>query len=317
MRKTLNKLWKITLLCCFSACLCAQDSGYWCNRVNVHVEPSALPIRIHDLIFASNRSDPLQSESWAGMNVVNEEAKAVRHYLILVEFFDKEGKYLLTIPFFTEDDKTGETPFPITFKRWLYGHSNSAVSPLNPSSEEVLFGDSPTLAFACPAVARIALASLQYVDGSSFSYASPTLTLDPTIAWAPISGLSLSRWLPTFATIRLAVDANGNAKLVDIEPASLFPVLEKQIPSWKLSPPLVNGKASSAELTLFLYIEDVGSDRIFTPAPPEFSSRMSLLKEGGAQTLIAAHAYRATPAAKRWIVIAGGHWVENLDERRR
>jgi hypothetical protein len=184
-------------------------------------------------------------------------------------------------------------------------------------AEKVIFGDSPTVAFSCPASARVGLASFRYADGTSTSYDSHKLTLDPIIAWAPIADLSLSQWLPVFAIAKLAVDVKGDARLLEIEPASLFSLLEKQVPSWKLSPPLVDGTARPAELTLFLYVEDVGSDRTFTPAPENFSARMSALKERGPRAIIAAHAYRATPAAKRWVVIAGGRWVENLDDRQR
>ncbi len=314
MKKRLNKFWTLTLLCCSSAGLWAQNSGYWCDRVTVRVEPSELPIRIEHLSFASQ-----MIESFVGLSVINTDRRAIRDYLILIELFDKEGKYLLTIPFFTENTETGETPFPITFKRWLYGHSNSIVSPLEPSSEKVIFGDSPVVAFSCPVSARIALADFRYEDGTVVSYSPHKLTLDPIIAWAPLADLSLSEQLPTFAIARLAVDANGNASLADLDPksAELFGVLSNQIAGWITSPPLVNGERISTSLTSLMYIEDVGRNGTMTPVPPEFRQQMARLKEAGVPALIAIHAYRATPRAKRWIVIAGSQWVETLDQRQR
>jgi hypothetical protein len=314
MKTTLKRLWKIALLACYSACLWAQNSGYWCDRVSVRVEPSELPVRIEHLSFASQGI-----ESYAGLTVVNTEKKGVRDYLILIELFNKEGKYLLTMPFFTESAETGETPFPIAFNRWLYGHSHSIVSPLEPLAEEVIFGDSPVVTFSCPASARITLADFRYVDGTVASYAPHKLTLDPIIAWAPISTPSLSQWLPTFLRAKLAVDSNGNASLTDLDPKSpeLFGVLSKEVAGWIVSPPLVNGERSSADLTSLIYIEDVGRNGTMTPVPPEFPQQMSLLKNAGVPALIAIHAYRATPRAKRWIVVAGSHWVETLDERQR
>jgi len=315
MRKNFSALLTITLLCCAPACLCAQDSQQWCDKVNVRVEPSQLPVRIHELRFES-----LGVQSSAALRLDNQERKAIRDYLILIEFFDKETNYLLTIPFFTESAATGETPFPITFNRWLYRHSNSTVSPLEPSTEKVLFGDSPTVALACPAAARIVWAGFRYVDGTSVSYGSNKFTLDPIIAWAPISSPSLSQLLPIVVRAKLAVDGKGNATLIDLDSKSkdLFDILSQQIAGWMFSPPLANGETSSADVTLLLCIEDVGHDGpLSVGPPPEFPQQVSLLRISGVRALIAVHAFRATPRAKRWIVMAGWHWVEKLDERQR
>lgn len=304
----------LILVCFFGPAADAQIRDRWCMVDDIPLATPSAPVRFNQLDFESSAT-----YSEARVNVFNPDRRRIAHYLILIEMFDRDGKYLLTVPLFDIVRKTLESPFAVTFTRWLYGHQNSTET-LGPQSEATLDGTTPQVMFVCPTSARVSQVDLMYSTGDAFHYSSPDLNLDPIIAWAPLSDRKLSRWAPFFATGTIVIDSDGHGRLADFTHASteLLQLMQQQLDRWLFSKPLLNGKLAQAELTLMLCLEDVREGGGPQPLPDEYLDQMPLLKARGVfAPIVIVHAYRTHDQAKNWVVTAGYNYVDRMDKSQR
>src|SRR5262249_9406951 len=148
-------------------------SGYaqrfWCNQEDVRLQAADLPLTFSHLNFNSQ-----ENFSIASIEVKRTTAERIRNYLILVEFFDQNGKFLVAAPFYNVLQRSGEIPFTVTFKRWLYARNSAFNGGDRDSSDtKILVAHIPEVFFACPVSARIAMVQLSYQDERTFSFSAP------------------------------------------------------------------------------------------------------------------------------------------------
>ncbi len=250
----------MTLLLCTVSLLRAQDQQdeplYLCYGTLPVVAPADAPLDFQQVFFESGFAG-----SSGGVAFINKSAKGIRYYVIVMEFMDGEGKYLVSAPVFNVTDEDQSIPFDVPFKPWL--KRNWAGGPhMSPIPAKSASDKSFVIALSvltCPTSARVSMIQLRYDDETEFRYLSPTISISTT----PAQPMEISdtegslRWSPTVVTGLLQIDVKGRARILELDGADVFRKwLQKELNGWRFIPAWIEGKPAMTHLPFVFFFGD-------------------------------------------------------------
>lgn len=230
-----------------------EQASYLCHGSLPVQVPSEIPLEFPWLSF-----DSWIQGSDGGVTVWNKSHKRIQYYVAIMEFFDVDGKYVISVPIYNIDDKSHTIPLDLSFKPWLLANwPGSYMAPIDPRSESRKVFHTILSTLTCPTSARISMVQLRYDDDTEFKYISPTLNLPS----APTSRLDIGdikgaeRWVPVTVSGTLQVDSEGRVRILDLDfaAAGFKKWLEKEFSHWSFTPPWLNGRPTTNNLP-FLFI---------------------------------------------------------------
>jgi hypothetical protein len=240
----------ISLLLSTVPLLRAQDEGSWylCKKTLPVIAPTDAPLEFQQVTF-----DSTFAGSGGGVALVNKSDKAIRYYVIILEFLDADGKYLVSAPVYNVDDSNQSIPFELPFKPWLKRNwlSWTHMAPVPAKSDSSMYFQIALAMVTCPASARVSMIELRYDDNTDFKYISPTLNIPTTPAQAmeikDVDGAV--KWSPLAVTGMLQIDTHGHAKILELDAGDVFRKwLQMEFNHWRFVPAWVEGKAATTQL---------------------------------------------------------------------
>lgn len=240
----------ITLLLFTVPLLRAQDEESWylCNKTLPVIAPTDAPLEFQQVTF-----DSTFAGSGGGVALVSKSDKAIRYYVIILEFLDADGKYLVSAPVYNVDDTNQSIPFDLPFKPWLKRNwvSWTHMSPVPAKSHSSMYFQITLAMVTCPASSRVSMIQLRYDDNTEFKYISPTLNISTTPARAmeikDVDGAV--RWSPLAVTGMLQIDTDGHAKILELDAGDVFRRwLQKEFNDWRFIPAWVEARPTTTQL---------------------------------------------------------------------
>lgn len=231
----------------------AQVGQTLCDLPNppFSLAPAEVQLSIQDAGFATS------TDSAGGyFTVVNHTSKPITRILILAEFIDQKGQYLMTIPFLagtTEELGKNKLPFVMHTGRGM-------KTPLFPDQDIAIPGEIHETTGRCPASVQVSVVDISFSDGSKFHYAASLWQVEPSVT--EVQALKLDKFpepLPFQDTVDAKIDADGRVSKVsgaggNPQVAKWF---ETQLSLWTFSPKIKNGKKVPSELKLLFRIHNV------------------------------------------------------------
>src|SRR5262249_12347750 len=196
-----------------------------------------------------------------GVAFVNKSDKGIRYYVIVMEFLDADGKYLVSAPVYNVVDRDQSIPFDIPFKPWLKRNwaERSHMAPIPAKSMSSKSFKITLAMLTCPASVRVSMIQLRYDDDTEFKYVSPTLSISTTPAQAMEirNTEGVLKWSPSVVTGMMQIDTNGHARILELDGADVFREwLQKEFAAWQFIPASVSGRPAATQLPFVFFLGD-------------------------------------------------------------
>jgi hypothetical protein len=292
----------ILFLCVMTEITRAQDRvEYRCSgHIAVEGTISPAPLGFGDLVFFAS------VDSSAGhIDLINSGTKGIQYYLVILDLFDSQDKYVLSLPVFNVD-RDQNIPFDVDFKPWVLanwpgGHFEDI--PARTTAQKVFFVPLATL--SCPSKARVSMIRLRFQDKSEYNFAAPTVRTMPALTRAFLNEpTAYERWMPRVAWGTIQVDPAGHGSLQaeDSQDSDFEAWLRDQISGWVFSPSSIDGRLTTGEIPFILIIGNpriakaqlenlktigrIGPVLVLAAIPPAISFNGSWLLLAGSQPVI-------------------------------
>ena len=154
-----------------------DEAVYLCHDTLPILAPADAPVDFQRVLFESGFQG-----SDGGVYVVNKADKGIRYYVIVMEFLDADGKYLVSAPVYNVVDGDQSIPFDIPFKPWLKRMLVRTYDPIPAKSGSSMSFVITLAMLTCPASVRVSMIQLRYDDDTEFKYVSPNLNISTTPA---------------------------------------------------------------------------------------------------------------------------------------
>jgi hypothetical protein len=221
--------------------------------------PADSPLDFQGLFFESGIAG-----SGGGVTLLNKRPRELQHYVAIMEFLDENGGYLVSSAVYSVAEKDRTIALDVPFRPWLQRNWPGGFMKPIPAESSSREGFNISLSMlTCPTSARVSMVRLKYDDGTEFNYASPHVQLSTT----PAEKMEIhdmngaQKWGPLIATGTLEVDAQGRARIVDLDAAEVFRNwLQKEFSGWKFIPAWAEGKPVSSRLPFIFYLGDTTHD---------------------------------------------------------
>ena len=200
------------------------------------------------------------------LTLINQKAKNIQYYLVVMEFLDNQGQYLFSAPVYNVA-KHQQIPFDVPFKEWLLanwpgGHMEDPIAPREKASE--VFGPN-LVVLTCPAAVRISVVWLKYEDGTEFKYLGKHINLSPatrnTIKLKSINDAKAFSPVTVSGTIKLDDQGRIDGVSVDSSNERFKAWLVKEFTAWDFTPPWVSGKPASITVPFLFILADNANAR--------------------------------------------------------
>jgi hypothetical protein len=236
----------------------AEDKpSYLCYGHLPTQAPVDVPLDFPAILFDSGFDG-----SGGSIAVLNKSDKAIKYYVIVIEFLDEAQNYLVSAPVYNvvNSEKDQSIPLDVPFKPWL--KRNWPGGQFEPIPAKSLASKTFEIALSmltCPASARVSAIQLRYDDDTEFRYMSPTLNISTTpsqeMVLSDIKGAR--RWSPTTVTGKLKIDVEGRARILEVDgPEAFRNWLQREFSGWRFIPAWVDGKPTATELAFVFFLED-------------------------------------------------------------
>ncbi len=244
------------LIISLSSGLCVAEPVTWCNNPSVGIqyngETDRLPIGLSNLMFSS-----VGESSHAKLQVINNELRHIRRYLLVLDLTDEHGTHLLYLPFFNSLSRSA-LPKEFANRAWLQAHALQSNVGLAPKKQHALASASPFITAYCPKQATVEYVLLAFSDGSILEYGSARGRIDPLVVDSkPTHEVGLSTAHAVEGMLGLVRD--GGVDRVELAPGSYGSAdkLQNTLKGLKFSP---SSGLQSADVPFILVAEgDVSS----------------------------------------------------------
>jgi hypothetical protein len=225
----------------YSSTLAQQTPPVFCDHKSIHLDwPGTAPVQlINDLTVTTYAQF---SESY--FKVVNRTESPIIQIAALIEFFDDEGRHLITLtPHVIAPGFMGRVPaVPPYFELDNGGRLDSVLFP---GDATYIVPASPIVMTACPARASLTLLQVDDIAKNSYHYQANNVRVDPALRQHISTGLfAVPVSKPYEKLLPLKISDRGMLSFPAIEnyPDDLPDWLGRLINSWVFSPTLFNGQ---------------------------------------------------------------------------
>jgi len=212
--------------------------------------PPDAPISLQKVNFFTGTD-----HSYVATDLTNKTGKEIQDYALILELLDSDGHYIVSLAA-ANTNEPKDLPSDVGLKRWLTGGDERRIAPHSAAPRTF---HSPFLIFTCPASARISMIRLRFSDGSKFKYQTPSLNMPTAPVKLGFDQLAdLQRWRHSIVTGILSIDTQGHAQIehTDLGTPEFREWLENQLPNWRFSTGLNEGRVESQHLQFILVIDD-------------------------------------------------------------
>lgn len=243
----------------FGLCFAAVGGGH-SKDTDYPCKPAKVPLEMIQGSKLKVLSHHFSTGTWAypGITFRNETGETLWRALVVVDYFDSDGKLIFSIPFLGRvDDAPVQLMELRAYIRTVWGH------PIKPGETFPLWGTNLEDTRIVPAFAKATLVDAEFEDGnlvsSNFAKTDPLLLKSPKLfeMHTDIEKLPDEIWL------RLQIDDRGRVGNIEFQKtlhlaASDSQQIASQLKLWIFFPATAGGYAVPAELNLRLSFHEKG-----------------------------------------------------------
>jgi hypothetical protein len=260
--RKLKLLVGLFVLCCapFRAANCGEPPYVICDTPDLPLLATDAKPRfevLHDGFLTGTHG-----ESAGSFILRNIGDRPIRALSIAMQYVDRDGKTLIVIPFVAVTGQAGRSFDAIIHTQYV----EPLETPIYPGETKRIQGLSYTVVGECPASARLEFVSLQFSDGSSYTWSSEGWEIGPVPQYLPAASLRLDPSLvraPVKFLARVQVSSGGRISQFSAPSEvakGLVDELRKQSAEWFFFPASRDGKPVASELSLLFDVVPSGAN---------------------------------------------------------